>query len=255
MKIVTYNVNGLRSALNKGLLEWLAEQRPDVVCLQETKAQPEQIPADTFESLGYQAYYHSARKKGYSGVAILSRQTPDRVVAGMGIEAYDNEGRFLRADYGDLSIVSVYHPSGTSGEERQAFKMEWLEDFYRYVNELRRERPWLLLCGDYNICHREIDIHDPVRNANSSGFLPEERAWMSRFLESGFIDTFRYFHPEPHQYTWWSFRANARANNKGWRIDYCMATQEMKPLLRRAEIWPEARHSDHCPCMLEIAFP
>ncbi len=255
MKIVTYNVNGVRSALNKGLLEWLSTQRPDVVCLQETKAQPEQIPADTFESLGYHAYYHSAQKKGYSGVAILSLREPDRVVAGMGIEKYDNEGRFLRADYGDLSIVSVYHPSGTSGEERQAFKMEWLDAFYRYVNDLRKERPRLILCGDYNICHREIDIHDPVRNANSSGFLPEEREWMTRFLESGFVDTFRYFHPEPHQYTWWSFRANARANNKGWRIDYCMVTQDVEPLLQGAEIWPEARHSDHCPCMLEIAFP
>ena len=255
MKIMTYNVNGLRSALNKGLLEWLDTQRPDVVCLQETKAQPEQIPADTFERLGYRAYYHSAQKKGYSGVAILTLREPDRVVAGMGIESYDAEGRFLRADYGDLSIVSVYHPSGTSGEQRQAFKMEWLEDFLQYVNKLRKERPKLILCGDYNICHREIDIHDPIRNATSSGFLPEERAWMSRFLESGFIDTFRYFHSEPHQYTWWSFRANARANNKGWRIDYCMASREADSLLRSASILPDARHSDHCPCVLEIAFP
>lgn len=252
MKIITYNVNGLRSALSKGLSDWIVQQQPDVLCLQETKAQPEQIPAETFERLGYHAYYHSAQKKGYSGVAILTKQKPDRVVVGMGIEAYDNEGRFLRADYGDLSVVSVYHPSGTSGQERQAFKMTWLEDFQAYVNELRKERPNLILCGDYNICHQAIDIHDPVRNATSSGFLPEEREWMSRFLASGFIDTFRRFNADPHHYTWWSYRANARVNNKGWRIDYCMASQEAASLLRSACILPDAKHSDHCPSVLEI---
>ena len=255
MKIITYNVNGLRSALNKGLCEWIVQQQPDVLCLQETKAQPDQIPAGTFEALGYHAYYHSARKKGYSGVAILTRQEPERVVTGMGIETYDNEGRFLRADYGDLSVVSVYHPSGTSGDLRQAFKLEWLDAFQHYVNELRKERPKLILCGDYNICHRPIDIHDPVRNANSSGFLPEEREWMSRFLDSGFIDTFRHFNADPHHYTWWSFRANARANNKGWRIDYCMASREAESLLRSAYILPDARHSDHCPTVVEIDGP
>lgn len=255
MKIITYNVNGLRSALNKGFAEWMAEQKPDVLCLQETKAQPEQIPTEIFEHLGYQAYYHSAQKKGYSGVAILTKQTPDRVVYGMGIEPYDQEGRFLRVDYGELSIVSVYHPSGTSGETRQAFKMQWLEDFQHYINELKKERPNLLLCGDYNICHQEIDIHDPIRNATNSGFLPEEREWIDHFLKSGFIDTFRYFNPEPHHYTWWSFRANARANNKGWRIDYCMASREMESWLRTAYLLPEARHSDHCPSVVEIDMP
>ena len=175
MKIVTYNVNGLRSALSKGLTDWIAAERPDILCLQETKAQPEQIPTLELEALGYRCYFFSAVKKGYSGVAILTRREPDRVAAGMGIEKYDAEGRFLRADYGELSVVSVYHPSGTSGDERQAFKMQWLEDFQRYVSELVKERPQLILCGDYNICHRPIDIHDPVRNASSSGFLPEER--------------------------------------------------------------------------------
>lgn len=247
MKIITYNVNGLRSALSKGFAEWVAAERPDVLCLQETKAQPEQIPVGEFERLGYRCHFHSAVKKGYSGVAILTRPEPDRVVAGMGIDRYDAEGRFLRADYGDLSVVSVYHPSGTTGPERQAFKMQWLADFRQYVHELLRERPKLILCGDFNICHRPIDIHDPVRNATSSGFLPEEREWIGEFIDSGFIDTFRLFHSGPGHYTWWSFRANARANNKGWRIDYAMASEPLRPLLRDAYILPDARHSDHCP--------
>ena len=254
MKIVTYNVNGLRSALSKGLTDWIAAERPDILCLQETKAQPEQIPTLELEALGYRCYFFSAVKKGYSGVAILTRREPDRVAVGMGIEKYDAEGRFLRADYGELSVVSVYHPSGTSGDERQAFKMQWLEDFQRYVSELVKERPQLILCGDYNICHRPIDIHDPVRNASSSGFLPEEREWMSRFLDSGFIDTFRLFNHEPNQYTWWSFRANARANNKGWRIDYAMASEAARPLLKNAWLLPDVRHSDHCPAVLEITI-
>lgn len=253
MKIITYNVNGLRSALSKGFTDWLAAEQPDVVCLQETKAQPEQIPTLEFEMLGYRAYFFSARKKGYSGVGILTRREPDRVEYGMNISRYDEEGRFLRADFGDISVVSVYHPSGTTGEERQAFKMGWLEDFHRYVLGLRQQRPGLLLCGDYNICHRPVDIHDPVRNANSSGFLPEEREWMSHFLESGFVDTFRHFHPEePGHYTWWSFRANARNNNKGWRIDYCMAAPAVVPLLKDAYILPRVKHSDHCPAVVEL---
>ncbi|MCP9612619.1 exodeoxyribonuclease III [Coprobacter tertius] len=250
MKIITYNVNGIRSALNKGLIDWLSAERPDILCLQETKAQPDQVPTEEFESLGYHCYFFSAKKKGYSGVAIITRIKPDHVEYGMGISRYDDEGRFLRADFGDLSVISVYHPSGTSGEERQAFKMEWLEDFHRYVLDLNKSRHKLVLCGDYNICHEAIDIHDPVRNATNSGFLPEEREWMTRFLDSGYIDTFRYFHSEPGNYTWWSFRFNARANNKGWRIDYCMVNREMAPLLKDASILPDIKHSDHCPAVL-----
>lgn len=253
MKIITYNVNGLRSALSKGFTDWLSEEKPDIVCLQETKAQPDQIPTLELEALGYRSFFFSAQKKGYSGVAILTKINPDHVEYGMGIPEYDNEGRFLRADFGELSVVSVYHPSGTTGDERQAFKMKWLEDFRNYVLELSKSRHQLILCGDYNICHRPIDIHDPIRNANSSGFLPEEREWMSLFLNSGFTDTFRYFHPEEaHQYTWWSFRANARANNKGWRIDYCMATPAILPLLKDAYILPAVKHSDHCPAVVEL---
>lgn len=253
MKIITYNVNGLRSVLSKGFTDWLATEQPDVLCLQETKAQPDQIPTLEFEALGYRSYFFSAKKKGYSGVAILTKITPDNIAYGMGMPAYDDEGRFLRADFGDLSIVSAYHPSGTTGDERQAFKMKWLEDFQRHVSHLRLSRPQLVLCGDYNICHRPIDIHDPVRNATSSGFLPEEREWMSRFLEDGYIDTFRFFHQEePNHYTWWSFRANARVNNKGWRIDYCMVTKSVESRLQAAYILPGIRYSDHCPVVLEL---
>ncbi|RHJ91421.1 exodeoxyribonuclease III [Parabacteroides bouchesdurhonensis] len=252
MKIITYNVNGLRAAVGKGLPEWLAQEQPDVLCLQETKLQPDQFPAEAFENLGYKSYLFSARKKGYSGVAILTRINPDHVEYGMGIEKYDNEGRFIRADFGDISVVSVYHPSGTSGDERQGFKMIWLEDFQNYVVELTKSRPKLILCGDYNICHEPIDIHDPIRNATNSGFLPEEREWMTHFLSAGFVDTFRTLHPEKQEYTWWSYRFNSRAKNKGWRIDYCMVTKAMEPLLKDAYILNNAVHSDHCPAVLEI---
>lgn len=253
MNIISYNVNGIRAAAKKGFIEWLVESGADVVCIQETKAQADQIPVLELKYAGYDYYGLSAQKKGYSGVAILSKTKPDNVVYGMGIEKYDNEGRFIRADYGDLSIVSVYHPSGTSGEERQAFKMQWLDDFQEYVHRLQKERPNLVLCGDYNICHRPIDIHDPIRNANSSGFLPEEREWIDGFIKSGFTDSFRHVNGDKKDsYSWWSYRANARANNKGWRIDYCMVSDNIKNRISDADIIPSAMHSDHCPISVKI---
>jgi len=172
----------------------------------------------------------------------------------MGIEKYDLEGRMIRADYGDKSVISVYHPSGTTGDLRQAFKMQWLADFQNYILELKKTRPNLIISGDYNICHRAIDIHDPIRNATSSGFLPEEREWVTGFLNCGFIDSFRYFVKEPHHYTWWSYRAGARSNNKGWRIDYHMVSDELEQNMKHAVIMPLAVHSDHCPSLLEIDF-
>lgn len=252
-KIITYNLNGIRSAANKGFVEWLRNCGADVVCLQETKAQPDQIPIMEIAGAGYETYCFSAQKKGYSGVALLCRQKPDHIEKGMGIPLYDNEGRFIRADFGKLSVISVYHPSGTSGEKRQAFKMQWLHDFQDYVEDLRKKRPYMILAGDYNICHEAIDIHDPVRNATHSGFLPEEREWMSGFLAKGYIDSFRYLHPDlKAQYTWWSFRAGSRAKNLGWRIDYLMLTDNLANNLKNAFILPEAVHSDHCPSGIEL---
>ncbi|HOW30729.1 MAG TPA: exodeoxyribonuclease III [Bacteroidales bacterium] len=252
MKIITYNVNGIRAAIEKGLLRWIQDTSPDIVCFQEIKALEENIPVTEFEKLGYYHYWHPAQKKGYSGVGILTKIKPDKVVYGIGNRLYDDEGRFLRIDLDGLSVISVYHPSGTTGQERQDFKMQWLEYFRKHILELRRERPKLVISGDYNICHRPIDIHDPVRNATSSGFLPEERAWMSSFLLDGYIDTFRYFNNEPHHYTWWSYRAGARNRNLGWRIDYHMVTGNLEYQLKRAAILPLAKHSDHCPALLEI---
>lgn len=253
-RIISYNVNGIRAALRKGLIDWLKEVNPDIVCLQELKAQNEQIPVFDFVEAGYINFWFPAKRKGYSGVAILTKTEPDKMVYGMGIEKYDDEGRFLRADYGDISVVSVYFPSGSSGDERQAFKIQWLADFQKYINELKKSRPNLILAGDYNICHEAIDIHDPIRNAKVSGFLPEERKWMTQFLNSGFTDSFRYFNNEPNNYTWWSYRANARARNLGWRIDYEMISNTLVKKLKRALILPEVKHSDHCPVLLEIDF-
>lgn len=252
MKIITYNVNGIRAAMKKDFLGWLKDFNPDIVCIQESKAQMEQIPILEFQEAGYKSYWYSAKKKGYSGVGILTKQEPDNLVYGMGIQKYDDEGRFIRADYGDISIVSVYHPSGSSGGLRQAFKMQWLDDYLDYVEELKKERPNLILCGDYNICHKPIDIHDPVRNATVSGFLPEEREWLSKFLEHGFIDSFRAFNQEPHQYSWWSYRTRARERNLGWRIDYNMVAEPLKEKMKAAAILNEVVHSDHCPVLLEM---
>lgn len=252
--ILTYNVNGIRAALGKGLADWLQSVGADIVCIQETKAQPEQVPVEVFEQLGYKVWMHSAVKKGYSGVALLSKIQPDHVEIGTGIEKYDQEGRVIRADFGGISVLSVYHPSGSSGDERQAFKMNWLEDFLLWTEKLRKERPKLIISGDYNICHKAVDIHDPVRNATVSGFLPEEREWMDRFTASGFIDTFRHFDQSPGKYTWWSYRTNARARNLGWRIDYNMATRNLEKNLRHAAILADAVHSDHCPVLLGMEF-
>jgi len=250
--IISYNVNGIRSAVSKGLVNWLKEKNPQVVCFQELKAHKEQIPVALFEDLGYHCYWFPAVKKGYSGVAILSKTKPKHVEYGSGIDQSDYEGRVIRADFDDYSVISVYIPSGSSGEERQGYKMQWLGEFADYISDLKTSHPKLIISGDYNICHKPIDIHDPVSNKNSSGFLPEEREWMSEFVDIGFVDSFRHFNNSPHQYSWWTFRANARANNKGWRIDYHMATAEMTDMLAHASILPEVVHSDHCPVMLSL---
>ncbi len=251
-RIFTYNVNGIRAALNKGLAEWLRKARPDVLMIQESKAQKEQVDTGVFEKLGYSDYWFSAEKKGYSGVCILSLEEPDHIEYGMGIREYDMEGRTIRADFGELSLLNVYIPSGTTGDIRQDFKMLFLERFLDYLNRLRMEKPNLMVSGDFNIAHREIDIHNPVSNKKSSGFLPEERAWVDGFLASGFEDSYRKMNPEVTGYTWWSFRSNARAKNLGWRLDYNMATTELAPRIINAGILPEVHHSDHCPAWVEL---
>jgi exodeoxyribonuclease-3 len=253
-KIITYNVNGIRSAMNKGLIEWMKAANPDIICFQELKAEPTQIDVTVFENLGYHHYWYPAQKKGYSGVAILTKIKPDHVEYGCGIAEYDFEGRVIRADYGDVSVMSVYHPSGSSGEERQLFKFKWMDDFQRYIDTLKISRPKLILCGDYNICHQPIDIHNPKSNANSSGFLPAEREWIDGFMRSGFVDSFRHFNKEPHNYTWWSFRAGARGKNLGWRIDYNLVSENLASNMNHAFILSEAKHSDHCPAVLDISF-
>lgn len=253
MKIISYNVNGIRAAINKGFIEWLKVTDPDVICLQEIKATVDQVPVELFEAAGYPYHYwYSANKKGYSGVAILSKTKPDNVVLGTGIEHMDFEGRNIRADFGELSVMSFYMPSGTNAI-RIPHKFMYMDDFHQYVHELRKERPNLIVCGDYNICHQPIDIHDPVRNKNVSGFLPHERNWLDVFINEGFIDSFRHFNKEPHQYTWWSNFGNARANNKGWRIDYILVSEPLESRLTRSAILPEAKHSDHCPVLTEIS--
>ncbi|GAB3653032.1 exodeoxyribonuclease III [Echinicola sediminis] len=252
MNIVSYNVNGIRAAMKKGFAEWLETCSPDIIGLQEIKANRDQIEVSVFEDLGYHCYWYSAVKKGYSGVAILSKEKPKHVEYGMGLNSYDDEGRMIRADYEDFSFISAYFPSGTTGDIRQDFKYSFLDDVFGYSQDLTQSIPNLILSGDYNICHRAIDIHNPVANKNTSGFLPEERAWMDKFTGSGFDDSFRLVNTDPHQYTWWSYRANSRANNKGWRIDYHMTSASMKDKVKGAGILADVKHSDHCPILLEI---
>lgn len=239
--------------MRKGFIEWLKQSNPDVICIQETKATKDQVDVEQIEQAGYHHYWFSADKKGYSGVAIFSKLKPNHVEYGTGISHMDFEGRNIRLDFDKVSVMSLYLPSG-SNVSRIEYKYKFMDDFLEYVNQLKKDIPNLVICGDYNICHEAIDIHDPVRNKKVSGFLPEERDWMGRFIGSGFIDSFRYFTKDPHHYTWWSYRANSRANNKGWRIDYNMVSQPLQENLNRAVILAEAKHSDHCPLLVELKF-
>ncbi len=253
MKIISYNVNGIRAAIQKGFVHWLRSENPDIICLQELKAEEVQVDLSAIKDLGYHVYWHSAQKKGYSGVGIFTKIIPKHVEVGCGIEKYDAEGRVLRADFHDFSIMSVYMPSGSSGEDRQSFKMRWLADFQSYADQLLLQFPNLILAGDFNICHKPIDIHNPKSNASSSGFLPEERAWMENFIQNGYVDSFRFIHPElAHQYSWWSYRAGARSKNLGWRIDYHLASQSLKNKIQDAQILQDVMHSDHCPILIQI---
>ena len=251
MKIISYNVNGIRAAIKKGFLDWLAGASPDVICIQETKAHKEQLDLTFFEEAGYlYHYWFSAQKKGYSSVAVLCKQKPNHIEYGTGIESMDFEGRNLRVDFDEVSIMSLYLPSGTN-LDRLNFKLNYMDEFQEYINSLKEEIPNLVVCGDYNICHEEIDIHNP-KMKGVSGFLPEERTWIGDFIDSGFVDSFRHLNKDVQQFSWWSYRANARANNKGWRLDYAMVSEPLKDKIRSAYILPEAKHSDHCPIAVEL---
>ena len=252
MKIFSYNVNGIRAAIKKGFLEWLNEYGPDIICIQEIKANTDQLDLDLFSKIGYKYnYWFSAQKKGYSGVAVLSKQKPTSVCYGTGIEHMDFEGRNLRLDFEKFSVMSLYLPSGTN-IQRLGYKFKYMEEFYNYILELKKSIPNLIICGDYNICHEIIDIHDPIRNVKISGFLPEERSWITNFMNLGFIDSFRYLNPDPNSYSWWSYRANSRANNKGWRIDYNMVSENLKSNIKSSYILDQIYHSDHCPVAVEL---
>jgi exodeoxyribonuclease III len=256
VRIISYNVNGIRAAMNKGFIDWLKTDPADVICVQETKAEKDNVNHKLFTELGFHDYWFSAKKKGYSGVAVFTKVKPDNVTYGNGHGPSDDEGRVIQVDFGKVKLINAYFPSGTSGSERQDFKYLWLDELQKWLDGLRKTHPKLILCGDYNIAHREIDIHDPKGNKQNSGFLPEERAWMDRFYAGGWVDTFREFHPEPARYSWWSQRfPSVRLQNKGWRIDYINTTAEMKKDLVDAEIYPDVKHSDHCPVYLEIRNP
>jgi len=251
MKIVSYNINGVRAGIKKGLLDWLKAYCPDVVCLQEIKALKSQLDLSLFEELGYTYHYwFSAQKKGYSGVAILSKEKPKHIEYGTGISSMDFEGRNIRVDFDTFSVMSLYLPSGTN-VDRLSYKLEYMALFQTYIDDLKKVIPNLIICGDYNICHEEIDIHNP-KMKGVSGFLPIERDWISTFISSGFVDAFRFLHQNKQEFSWWSYRANARANNKGWRIDYTMVSENMASRITKSAIIPEAKHSDHCPILLEI---
>ena len=252
MKIISYNLNGIRAAMAKDWLGWLAQESPDVIGIQETKAIPEQIDSAAIEALGYHCYWFSAQRKGYSGVGIVSKEKPKHVEYGCGIEEYDAEGRIIRADFEGFSVLSVYVPSA-SNIERLDFKLKFAEDFLNYINQIQKEIPKLIICGDFNICHEEIDIHNPKGLKNVSGFLPVEREWMTKFLrECNLYDSFRQLHPNTQTFSWWSYRQNARAKNLGWRLDYHFVSKNLFDEVKSASILTDVVHSDHCPVVVEI---
>lgn len=253
MKILSYNVNGIRSAFNKGFVKWLKEIDVDVICIQETKANKDQVETSALEEIGFYNYWFSAQKKGYSGVAIFSKTKPKQIFYGTNIDHIDFEGRVIQANFQNFSVISLYLPSGTN-IQRLDYKFTFMKDFQDYINNLKNKYSNLVICGDYNICHQPIDIHDPIRNKNVSGFLLEERQWLDQFISCGFIDSFRFLNPEPNSYSWWSYRANSRVNNKGWRIDYAMVSESLKKNIKNSFIMNTAMHSDHCPVGVELIF-
>ena len=252
MRIITYNVNGIRSAMNKGFADWAKSSHADIICVQEIKAKEDQIDIDSLKKAGYDSYWFPAEKPGYSGVGILTKIKPDHITVGSGMPFYDNEGRTLVMDIGDLTIANWYFPSGSSGEARQEVKMKFLSEVQPWMEELKAKRNKLIIVGDYNIAHTELDIHNAKSNKNSSGFLPAEREWLTKWFQSGLHDSYRHIHPEKVEYSWWDVRSNARASNKGWRIDYLSVTDQLLPLITDVKHLMEIVHSDHCPVQMDL---
>lgn len=252
MKVISVNVNGIRAAHRKGFFNWMQKQNADVFCIQETKAQIDQLNDEIINPLGYNSYFNDAIKKGYSGTAIYCRKKPDKIINKLGWSNADDEGRYLQIDYGKLSIVSLYLPSGSSSEDRQKIKFDFLDRFMPVLKKMRRQRREYILCGDWNIAHKEIDLKNWKSNQKNSGFLPEERAWMDELFDKvGMIDSFRVVNKEPNQYTWWSNRGQAWAKNVGWRIDYQVVTPGLKNKIKSVSIFKDERFSDHAPLITE----
>ena len=255
MRIISLNLNGIRSAFNKGLPDWLTKQNADIVCLQELKAQAADMTPDMLNLNGYHGYFHYAEKKGYSGVGIYTKVKPDAVIIGLGVDEFDAEGRYIEVQFGNLSVVSLYLPSGSSGEERQAVKFKFMEAFMPHLLSLKQSGREVILCGDWNIAHTEKDLKNWRGNKKNSGFLPEERAWLTElFNEVGFMDVFRKLHPELEAYTWWSNRGQAWAKDVGWRIDYHIATPGIAQTAQATSIYKEQRFSDHAPLTVDYNF-
>ena len=255
MRVISLNCNGIRAAARKGFFDWLEDQDADIVCLQEIKAQEEQLDPDRFYPSPYQVWYHPAQKKGYSGVGLYSRRQPDEVVTGLGWEDFDAEGRFIEARFGKLSVISLYMPSGSSGDERQQVKFDVMERFMERLRAWRESGREYVICGDWNIAHRQIDLRNWRSNQKNSGFLPEERDWMERLLgDEGWVDAYRALYPDREQYTWWSNRGRAWDNNTGWRIDYQITTPGIAPLLRAASVYTAERFSDHAPLTVDYQW-
>ncbi|MCE9498983.1 MAG: exodeoxyribonuclease III [Leptospira sp.] len=253
MKLICLNCNGIRSAFAKGLEKFLKKENADIICFQEIKADKNQVDLKLFETLGYHIYFNSAKKKGYSGTAVLTKIKPKNILVGMDHALFDDEGRNIILEFKNFALVNTYFPSGTSGEERQAIKMKFLDYFLELEKTWEKKYKKLVLCGDYNIAHNEIDIHDPKGNSKNSGFLPEERKWMTGYLDSGIVDTFRHLHPgKKDEYSWWTYRFNARSRNKGWRIDYFFVTKNLADQLISSKIDQSLVVSDHAPLILEI---
>ncbi|UCD05081.1 MAG: exodeoxyribonuclease III [candidate division WOR-3 bacterium] len=253
-KILSWNVNGLRAVHRKGFLDWLGDERPTILCVQETKASVERLPAELKDIPGYHVYYASAEKKGYSGVGVFSKLRPNTIESGIGIRKFDVEGRVLIADYGDFILFNIYFPNGKISKDRLKYKMAFYDAFLTHVAALQEEGKRLIVCGDVNTAHREIDLARPKENSKVSGFLPEERVWIDRFIGHGFIDTFRVFSEQAGQYTWWDLKTRARERNVGWRIDYFFITANLRKHLKNAYIMKDVRGSDHCPVGIDLTI-